>query len=138
MAVMPDISTSQAALHDSSDNPGVFLRMAAAVTGYFRMYTWCTIFTALGRPPSFYNFYHMFNQVQGGFLFGFDTGNHNFNMIWHIPSYYFAGSIGPVTVMHQFKMAFGPISPVLQGLIVSSILLTASIASLFAGPISGM
>lgn len=46
------------------------------------------------------------------------------------------GSIGPVTVMPQFKNAFDPISPTLQGLIVSSILITASISSLVAGPLS--
>ncbi|ETW86089.1 MFS sugar transporter [Heterobasidion irregulare TC 32-1] len=55
----------------------------------------------------------------GGFAFGFDTG-----------------SIGPVTVMPQFKAKFDPISPALQGLIVSSILITASISSIFAGPLS--
>ncbi|TFY82371.1 hypothetical protein EWM64_g1647 [Hericium alpestre] len=55
----------------------------------------------------------------GGFLFGFDTG-----------------SIGPVTVMPAFKAQFDPISPILQGLIVSSILMTASVFSIFAGPLS--
>jgi MFS family permease len=38
--------------------------------------------------------------------------------------------------MPQFKDAFDPISATLQGLIVSSILITASIASLVAGPLS--
>ncbi len=69
-------------------------------------YVWCTVFTAVG-----------------GFLFGFDTG-----------------SIGPVTVMPQFQRHFfktgGNIDPTTQGLIVSSILLTASLASLFSGPLS--
>ncbi|KAI0932573.1 hypothetical protein AcW2_001162 [Taiwanofungus camphoratus] len=58
----------------------------------------------------------------GGFLFGFDTG-----------------SIGPVTVMPQFETKFGTngsISATIQGLIVSSILLTASVTSLFSGPLS--
>ena len=58
----------------------------------------------------------------GGFLFGFDTG-----------------SIGPVTVMSQFQYHFftdGKMGPTVQGLIVSSILITASIASLLAGPLS--
>ncbi|KAH8116826.1 general substrate transporter [Phellopilus nigrolimitatus] len=55
----------------------------------------------------------------GGFLFGFDTG-----------------SIGPVTTMPQFLDDFAPISPTLQGLIVSSILITASTASLLAGSLS--
>ncbi|KII89140.1 hypothetical protein PLICRDRAFT_109396 [Plicaturopsis crispa FD-325 SS-3] len=55
----------------------------------------------------------------GGFMFGFDTG-----------------SIGPITVMPQFKDRFDPISPTLQGLIVSSILIPAALASLVAGPLS--
>jgi MFS family permease len=38
--------------------------------------------------------------------------------------------------MPQFKNAFDPISPTLQGLIVSAILITASLASLVAGPLS--
>ena len=38
--------------------------------------------------------------------------------------------------MPQFKAKFDPISPTLQGLIVSSILITASISSIFAGPLS--
>lgn len=41
-----------------------------------------------------------------------------------------------MTVMPQFKSAFDPISPTMHGFIVSSILITASIASLFAGPLS--
>ncbi|KAI0046163.1 hypothetical protein FA95DRAFT_1560430 [Auriscalpium vulgare] len=55
----------------------------------------------------------------GGFLFGFDTG-----------------SIGPVIVMPAFVSQFHLHSPVLQGLVVSTILLTASLASLFAGVLS--
>ncbi|EIM90365.1 general substrate transporter [Stereum hirsutum FP-91666 SS1] len=55
----------------------------------------------------------------GGFIFGFDTG-----------------SIGPVTVMPQFEAQFNSISATLQGLIVSSILITASISSIFAGHLS--
>lgn len=58
----------------------------------------------------------------GGFCFGFDTG-----------------SIGPITVMSQFRHHFfgnGQIDPTVQGLIVSSILLTASMASLVSGPLS--
>ncbi|KAI0072032.1 hypothetical protein K474DRAFT_1629677 [Panus rudis PR-1116 ss-1] len=70
-------------------------------------YVWCTLFTALG-----------------GFIFGFDTG-----------------SIGPITVMPQFLSQFadnaqGTISPTVQGLLVSCILLTASLASVISGPIS--
>ena len=38
--------------------------------------------------------------------------------------------------MSQFKADFDPISPTLQGLIVSSILIPASIFSLVAGPLS--
>lgn len=41
-----------------------------------------------------------------------------------------------MTVMPQFKSAFDPISPTMHGFIVSSILITASIASLVAGPLS--
>ena len=58
----------------------------------------------------------------GGFLFGFDTG-----------------SIGPVTVMSQFEDHFcegGKIDPTVQGLIVSSILITASLSSVVSGPLS--
>lgn len=70
-------------------------------------YVWCVAFTAIG-----------------GFLFGFDTG-----------------SIGPVTTMHTFQAQFAPdvekgISPTVQGLIVSSILITASLASVASGPLS--
>ncbi|KAH9928596.1 general substrate transporter [Amylocystis lapponica] len=69
-------------------------------------YVWCAIFTGIG-----------------GFIFGFDTG-----------------SIGPITVMPQFEAQFSPggkhLSPTIQGLIVSCILLTASLASLFSGPLS--
>lgn len=60
--------------------------------------------------------------AMGGFCFGFDTG-----------------SIGPITVMSQFEHQFfndQKIDPMLQGLIVSSILLTASLASLLSGPLS--
>lgn len=46
------------------------------------------------------------------------------------------GSIGPITVMPQFLDLFAPISPVMEGLIVSSILIPASIFSLLAGPLS--
>ena len=58
----------------------------------------------------------------GGFCFGFDTG-----------------SIGPITVMSQFQHHFfkgEEIDPTVQVLIVSSILVTASISSLLSGPLS--
>jgi MFS family permease len=58
----------------------------------------------------------------GGFCFGFDTG-----------------SIGPMIVMSQFQKHFfedNAIDPTIQGLIVSSILLTASLSSLVSGPLS--
>ncbi|KAL5511144.1 hypothetical protein ACEPAH_4359 [Sanghuangporus vaninii] len=60
----------------------------------------------------------MFASI-GGFIFGFDTG-----------------SIGPVTTMDQFLDRFSPITPIVQGLIVSCILITAATFSLFAGPLS--
>ncbi|KAI5799038.1 general substrate transporter [Geopyxis carbonaria] len=55
----------------------------------------------------------------GGFVFGFDTG-----------------SIGPVTLMPAFKSTFGTLTPTIQGLLVSSILLPAALSSLLAGPLS--
>lgn len=55
----------------------------------------------------------------GGYLWGYDTG-----------------SIGPITVMPQFEAQFGALSPAAQGLLVSSILIAASITSLVAGPLS--
>ncbi|KAK0458443.1 general substrate transporter [Desarmillaria tabescens] len=55
----------------------------------------------------------------GGFLWGYDTG-----------------SIGPITVMPQFEAQFGALSPAAQGLLVSSILIAASITSVIAGPLS--
>lgn len=55
----------------------------------------------------------------GGYLFGFDTG-----------------SIGPVTVMPQFESHFEHLEPAKHGIIVSSILLTASVFSIVAGPLA--
>ncbi|ESK90482.1 mfs sugar [Moniliophthora roreri MCA 2997] len=55
----------------------------------------------------------------GGFLWGYDTG-----------------SIGPISVMPQFQAQFGVLSPTVQGLLISCILITASLSSLFAGPLS--
>ena len=59
----------------------------------------------------------------GGLVWGFDTG-----------------SIGPISIMPQFAQQFSSIgvglSPTVQGLIISSILLTASIASVVSGPIA--
>lgn len=43
------------------------------------------------------------------------------------------GIIGPVTVMKTFVSYFGPQSPSVHGLIVSSILLPAAVSSFFAG-----
>ncbi|OZJ04410.1 hypothetical protein BZG36_02912 [Bifiguratus adelaidae] len=54
-----------------------------------------------------------------GFLFGSDTG-----------------SIGPVTQMPFFKTYFGALSPTITGLLVSSILITASCASLISGHVT--
>lgn len=58
----------------------------------------------------------------GGFVFGFDTG-----------------SIGSITTMPHFVAHFsktGALSTTVQGLIVSAILITASMASLVSGPLS--
>ncbi|KAJ6261725.1 Quinate permease [Drechslerella dactyloides] len=68
----------------------------------------------LKMPPP-YIWYALF-MSQAGLLFGFDTG-----------------SIGPITVMEQFQKDFGQLSPTLHGVIISMILLTAAIASVFAG-----
>jgi DNA-directed RNA polymerase III subunit RPC2 len=43
------------------------------------------------------------------------------------------GTIGPVTVMKSFDSQFGPLSAIVHGLIVSSILIPAAISSFFAG-----
>src|SRR5579871_1574860 len=55
----------------------------------------------------------------GGLLFGLDTG-----------------TIGPVTTMSTFAKTFGQLSPMKHGSIVSTILLPAAFASLFAGNIA--
>ena len=55
----------------------------------------------------------------GGLLNGLDTG-----------------TIGPVTNMPSFSDSFGILSSSLNGLVVSSILLPATVASLFAGALS--
>lgn len=55
----------------------------------------------------------------GGLLFGLDTG-----------------CIGPITTMPQFLDTFGNLSSVVHGLIVSSILIPAAVASFFAGTLA--
>lgn len=69
-------------------------------------YVWCTMLMSLG-----------------GLVWGFDTG-----------------SIGPISIMPQFTQQFSSngssLSPTIQGLIISTILLTASIASVVSGPIA--
>ncbi|KZO91815.1 general substrate transporter [Calocera viscosa TUFC12733] len=55
----------------------------------------------------------------GGYLWGYDTG-----------------SIGPITLMPDFVARFGPISATIQGLVVSCILITASIAAFAAGTLA--
>ncbi|KAJ7860917.1 general substrate transporter [Mycena leptocephala] len=55
----------------------------------------------------------------GGWLWGYDTG-----------------SIGPIIVMPQFEKQFGSISPKVQGLLVSSIIATAALASIGSGALS--
>lgn len=96
-------------------------KLKCLASKYLRMYTLCTMFVSLG-----------------GFLFGFDTGT---IVLLHPQDeltlkLYCKGSIGPITVMSQFEEQFSSISPTLQGLIVSTILITASIFSFLAGPLS--
>ncbi|KAK6344657.1 hypothetical protein TWF718_006615 [Orbilia javanica] len=67
------------------------------------------------KAPPRYIWYALFVS-QAGLLFGFDTG-----------------SIGPITVMDQFQKDFGHTSPTMHGVIISMILLTAAISSVFAG-----
>ncbi|KAJ8608224.1 hypothetical protein MRB53_039755 [Persea americana] len=55
----------------------------------------------------------------GGLLFGLDTG-----------------CIGPITTMPQFVNYFGSLSATVHGLVVSSILIPAALASFFAGGLS--
>ncbi|KAJ6605850.1 general substrate transporter [Mycena sp. CBHHK59/15] len=73
-------------------------------------------FRGLGIPT--YVWPTLFTAL-GGFLWGFDTG-----------------SIGPIIVMPQFESQFGSISPTVQGLLVSSIIATAALSSVFAGSLS--
>ena len=47
-----------------------------------------------------------------------------------------SGAIGPVTVMKSFIDTFGELSASQHGLVISSILLSATVASLFAGALS--
>lgn len=47
-----------------------------------------------------------------------------------------SGAIGPVTVMPSFTRTFGALSPSMHGLVISSIMLSATVASLFAGALS--
>ncbi|KAG9229899.1 general substrate transporter [Amylocarpus encephaloides] len=55
----------------------------------------------------------------GGLLFGLDTG-----------------TIGPLTTMPQYYESFGHISSTIHGLVVSTILITASISSFFGGHVA--
>ncbi|KFY65135.1 hypothetical protein V496_02778, partial [Pseudogymnoascus sp. VKM F-4515 (FW-2607)] len=55
----------------------------------------------------------------GGLLNGLDTG-----------------TIGPITAMASFAATFGTLSSTMHGLVVSSLLLTTTVASLFGGAIS--
>lgn len=66
------------------------------------------------HPPK-YTAYSLLVSL-GGLLFGLDTG-----------------CIGPVTTMPQFLATVGPLSSTVHGLVVSSILIPAALASFFAG-----
>lgn len=72
----------------------------------------------LGQKPTGYVVASILCSL-GGFLFGVDTG-----------------IIGPVTVMDQFTKAFGHQSPTVHGLVVSSILIPAAVASFLAGRVA--
>ena len=111
--------TSERALPVPSRNRSVFRGLRET---YMHAYTACTIFASIG-----------------GFLFGFDTGNVSaiqVEIVGQLNSSFGLGSIGPVTTMAQFNDKFSPITPTVQGLIVSSILITAATFSLLAGPLS--
>ena len=47
-----------------------------------------------------------------------------------------SGAIGPVTVMKSFTDTFGELSASQHGLVISSVLISATVASLFAGALS--
>ncbi|KAJ8080529.1 hypothetical protein PM082_017362 [Marasmius tenuissimus] len=72
------------------------------------------------RPREFpiYVWATLFTAI-GGFLWGYDTG-----------------SIGPISVMPQFEEQFGVLSPTTQGLLISCILIAASLTSTLSGPLS--
>ncbi|CAL1713568.1 unnamed protein product [Somion occarium] len=111
--ILPGNVSSEACFRTPSGSRGLLHRARSVAVEalpkpiHVPNYIWCTLFTAIG-----------------GFIFGFDTG-----------------SIGPITIMPKFRAQFantetGVISPTTQGLIVSCILLTASLASLVSGPLS--
>lgn len=69
----PSISVEPRTFQDSTSTSGIKERVKS-ITGYFRMYTWCTMFTALGNYTL-----ALYSQLDslvgiGGFMFGFDTG----------------------------------------------------------------
>ena len=45
-------------------------------------------------------------------------------------------TIGPITTMPSFTDMFGSLSPAVHGIVISSVLLPATVASLFAGAIA--
>jgi MFS family permease len=75
-------------------------------------------FTMASLKPPPYVLCAIFTSI-GGFVFGFDTG-----------------SIGPITLMEPFTATFGTLTPTIQGLVVSSILIPGALSSFFAGPIA--
>jgi sugar porter (SP) family MFS transporter len=70
------------------------------------------------RLPAPYIFCCILISV-GGLLFGLDTG-----------------CIGPITTMPTFLDSFGPLSSTIHGILVSSILIPASLTSFFAGNVA--
>ena len=76
-----------------------------------------TLYHTIRHPPAY--LIASLITTLGGLLNGLDTG-----------------TIGPVTSMPSFRASFGPLSPTMQGLVISSVLLPATFASLFSGAVS--
>lgn len=78
---------------------------------------WRSRLKTAGNPPAY--FIASLFTAFAGLLNGLDTS-----------------TIGPVTSMTSFTEKFGNMSPAVHGIVISSVLLPATVASLFAGAIS--